>query len=78
MMVNQQNRIENRAVASRMQTRTAWSERECTHLIDQIEKYGCAWSQIKENDSLGLGIFKFRDQVGLRDKARNLRVDFEL
>jgi len=77
-MITTQNKIDNRVAPSRMQTRTPWSEEEETRLIDMIADHGCKWAVIKDNDKNSLDMFSIRDQVGIRDKARNLRVQFEL
>lgn len=55
------------------QQRTRWTEYETDLLINLIDKYGCSWSRILEK---GKGHFaEPRDQVALKDKARNVKVE---
>ena len=55
-----------------VQRRVAWSEHDEDHLVYLIEKYGCSWSQLQS-----IGDFEHpRDQVALKDKARNLKVTY--
>jgi len=77
-LINIQNRIANRALPSKVQSRRPWSERETSHLIDEIGKHGISWSLLMDMDINGLNIFQGRNQTSLRDKARNLKVDYEL
>jgi hypothetical protein len=54
------------------QRRTLWSPIDEQRLIDGIEEFGCSWSLISKNID-----FDFpRDQVALKDKARNLKVNY--
>jgi hypothetical protein len=54
------------------QRRTPWSPIDEQRLIDGIEEFGCSWSLISKNID-----FDFpRDQVALKDKARNLKVNY--
>jgi len=76
--INRNNKLQTRTFHGQTQSRTAWSVEETTRLIDLIEENGPAWSIIKLVDEKSLNSFARRDQVGLRDKARNLRVDFEM
>jgi hypothetical protein len=56
------------------QTRTPWSLHDTDLLISLIGKWGCSWSLI---DKQGKGSFERTcDQVGLKDKARNIKVDY--
>lgn len=59
-----------RQATRRVQVRVPWSEADEATLVAGIEEHGCSWSFIHE---------KFhwehrRDQVALKDKARNLKV----
>lgn len=76
--INLDNRRHARLQRSQPQSRTKWEIAEVTRLIDLIEEHGPAWATIKDQDEKSLNVFAIRDQVGLRDKARNLRVDFEM
>lgn len=58
----------------KVQIRKAWTERETETLIDLIEEHGTSWTLLKESDTDG--VLKFRDQVALKDKARNMKLDF--
>lgn len=54
------------------QTRVPWSEADSQFLIDAIQEFGCSWSTIHK-----LGGWEYeRDQVALKDKARNMKVVF--
>lgn len=51
------------------QKRVAWSLEDEERLIDLIEDYGCAWSVIEKQGGFQRNV----DQVGLKDKARNMK-----
>jgi hypothetical protein len=60
-------------VHSGPQQRQRWSIDETETLINLIDKYGCSWSTILKR---GKGVFaETRDQVSLKDKARNIKVE---
>ncbi|KAI9819253.1 MAG: hypothetical protein M1827_007409 [Pycnora praestabilis] len=71
------NDLAKRVVAARskqkVQTRHPWSEEATNRFVEVIEEFGTSWSKIAK---LGEPLFEGRDQVGLKDKARNLKVDF--
>ncbi|KAE8442083.1 hypothetical protein EG329_003841 [Mollisiaceae sp. DMI_Dod_QoI] len=52
--------------------RIPWSEKDTQYLIDCVGEYGCSWSRIFRCE----GWDTERDQVALKDKARNLKVNF--
>jgi hypothetical protein len=55
------------------QQRQRWSIDETETLINLIDKYGCSWATILKK---GHGVFaETRDQVSLKDKARNIKVE---
>lgn len=60
----------------RVQSRKAWTEEETERLINLIEEHGTSWKLLKEKDKNKGSVLKHRDQVGLKDKARNMKVDF--
>lgn len=62
----------------RVQTRTPWSQEETERLLDLIAEYGLSWSLLKKMDQIHPNgeLFQARDQVALKDKARNLKVDY--
>jgi hypothetical protein len=54
------------------QKRVPWSDADSQRLIDGIEQFGCGWSLIAKN----IDFDHPRDQVALKDKARNMKVTF--
>jgi hypothetical protein len=54
------------------QKRIPWSEEDSIRLIDAIEQFGCSWSLIAKN----VDFDHPRDQVALKDKARNMKVTY--
>lgn len=55
------------------QQRQRWSIDETEALINLIDQYGCSWVTILKK---GKGVFaETRDQVSLKDKARNIKVE---
>lgn len=57
---------------SRTQKRVAWSPADEQLLVDLVEEFGCSWSLIQKRG----GFEHDRDQVALKDKARNMKVSF--
>jgi Myb-like DNA-binding domain len=73
-MVRQNARAQIRVV--RTQSRRPWTESEEEALLSYIEEMGCAWAEIKREDNrIGQKLLN-RDQVALKDKARNMRFDY--
>lgn len=66
------------------QTRVPWSQAEENALLNYIEAHGISWAMIKKIDNgeevdgefNGPQYLRNRDQVSLKDKARNMRFDF--
>lgn len=58
----------------RVQTRTPWTDEETGTLHDLITTHGVSWSLLKLLDSEG--VLVDRDQVALKDKARNMYIDY--
>lgn len=59
------------------QTRRPWTADEIERLLFLIGKYGCAWSTIKKADERMVDPQLLeRSQVQLKDKARNMKVDY--
>lgn len=54
------------------QTRTGWSDEETSLLCSLIEQHGTSWSLIKSKDVDGC--LRNRNQVALKDKARNMKM----
>jgi hypothetical protein len=74
---------EQRSRSPKVQTRRAWTDEETTTLMEGLSAYGPSWSKIKDWDRLehpetndGGGVLAGRDQVALKDKARNMKVDY--
>lgn len=57
-------------------TRTPWSQEEIGTLIDLIGEHGCSWSLLKTIDASDDNVMEGREQLDLRDKARNMKVEF--
>ncbi|MCJ1358247.1 MAG: hypothetical protein MMC33_008246 [Icmadophila ericetorum] len=72
--VNQASRTQTALGPKPPQTRHPWSEAEINLLCDGIAKHGTQWSTIKKEDTAD--ILHRRGQVGLKDKARNIKYDF--
>ncbi|KAI4234175.1 MAG: hypothetical protein LQ349_003952, partial [Xanthoria aureola] len=62
----------------RTQTRKPWSEEEIIRLQELINEHGLSWSLLKKMDEEHKGgqVLKDRDQVALKDKARNMKLDY--
>ncbi|MCJ1381987.1 hypothetical protein MMC17_005099 [Xylographa soralifera] len=58
----------------RVQKRKAWTDEETEVFINLIGEYGISWSLLKAMDQDN--VLAYRDQVALKDKARNMKVDF--
>ena len=56
------------------QTRRPWTNEETEALIELIGEYGTSWAFLKQRDEREK--LKRRDQVALKDKARNMKFDF--
>ncbi|KAI9829408.1 MAG: hypothetical protein M1819_006345 [Sarea resinae] len=61
--------------AAKVQTRRPWSAEACSRFIELIEdpEYGTSWAKI---DRLNDPLLEGRGQVGLKDKARNMKFDY--
>ncbi|KAL8796780.1 MAG: hypothetical protein Q9195_000863 [Heterodermia aff. obscurata] len=60
----------------KVQVRKAWTDEETGLLLDLIEEHGTSWRLLKQIDAENDYILKDRDQVALKDKARNMKLDF--
>ena len=58
------------------QVRKAWTEEETERLLDLIEEHGTSWKLLKHEDFAAGGVLASRDQVALKDKARNMKMDY--
>ena len=62
--------------APRTQSRVRWTGAEEDALLAYIRAAGCSWARIKRLDADGDRALDARDQVALKDKARNMKFDF--
>lgn len=68
---------QNKSLTS--QTRVPWTPAECEALVDLISEYGNGFAQIsKQAAEDDLISERHREQVALKDKARNMKVDYLL
>ncbi|KAF2760982.1 hypothetical protein EJ05DRAFT_497553 [Pseudovirgaria hyperparasitica] len=71
---------ENVAAKKKTQTRgkNPWTAEEEQRLVESIGLYGCNWAVIRDllDDQTGARIFKGRDNISIKDKARNLKMMF--
>ncbi|KAL9127662.1 MAG: hypothetical protein Q9217_003509 [Psora testacea] len=71
---NAQAKIRVACQPKRIQTRKPWSTEEIDTLLDLIRGNGVSYALLKKLDVEG--ILEGRDQVALKDKARNIKMDF--
>ncbi|RKF62005.1 putative myb dna-binding domain protein [Erysiphe neolycopersici] len=71
--VARQMTAQSRMASSGVQIRIPWSHNDEKLLLSGIEKYGCSWSSLS---NIIKGWDRKRDQVALKDKARNMKVSF--
>lgn len=71
-------RIRTASQPKPIQHRTAWSQQETEALIQYIRRYGTSYALIKRQDDLSGESAKLqnRNQVNLKDKARNMKMDY--
>ena len=60
----------------KVQVRKAWTDAETGLLLDLIEEHGTSWRLLKQIDLDNDFTLRDRDQVALKDKARNMKLDF--
>ena len=58
----------------KVQTRKAWTDLETETLINLIQDHGTSWKLLKDQDVNK--ILLDRDQTSLKDKARNIKLDY--
>ena len=58
------------------QVRKGWTEEETERLLELIEEHGTSWALLKNEDFVAGNILHSRDQVALKDKARNMKLDY--
>jgi hypothetical protein len=81
MAVNREARLNTAmllAGAKKPQQRSRWTEVEVERLVELIEDYGVSWANLLKLDlnHPGRPVLQERDQVSLKDKARNMKMDF--
>lgn len=59
-----------------LRKREPWTEVQTNRLLELIANYGTSWSAIKAMDETHGNILHGRDQVALKDKARNIKLDY--
>lgn len=57
------------------QKRLPWSDEETERLLFLIEEHGTSWKLLKTEDKEAK-VLEARDQVALKDKARNMKMDY--
>ncbi|KAI9736165.1 MAG: hypothetical protein M1834_001050 [Cirrosporium novae-zelandiae] len=60
----------------RIQKRIPWSAEETETLIDLVGEIGTSWSAIEGHDNTHKRVLIGRNQGSLKDKARNIKMDF--
>ena len=59
------------------QQRSRWTDEEIERLVELIGEYGVSWSNLlREDEEYETPALQERDQVALKDKARNMKMDF--
>lgn len=75
--INQLAKNQVRArVPPKVQTRRPWSDEETSALIEYIMEHGTSYAYIKDLDRKDQNVLEGRDQVALKDKARNIKTDY--
>lgn len=69
------NQVRARA-PTKVQTRRPWSEEETSTLIEYIMEHGTSYAFIKNLDESDQKVLEGRDQIALKDKARNIKTDY--
>jgi hypothetical protein len=75
-IANMQAKIVTSVQPKKPQIRKAWTDEETETLIELIEELGTSWKLLKDRDRRDKSILSSRDQVALKDKARNIKFDF--
>lgn len=58
----------------KVQSRKAWTDLETETLINLIQDHGTSWKVLKDKDLEK--VLLDRDQTSLKDKARNIKLDY--
>ncbi|KAL8987041.1 MAG: hypothetical protein Q9177_003720 [Variospora cf. flavescens] len=77
-IINKRAKMKTASLRRKVQVRTPWSEEETDRLLDLIADHGISWSYLKtmDEDHAQGSLFRNRDQVALKDKARNMKADY--
>lgn len=63
-------------VTKPLQSRNAWTSLETDMLHYLITEHGTSWKHLKDEDRKQGHVLEARDQVALKDKARNMKMDY--
>lgn len=74
--VNKSAKQKMAVVTKLPQRRSAWTGAETEMLYYLITEHGTSWKLLKEQDSEQGYVLEARDQVALKDKARNMKMDY--
>lgn len=74
--VNRSARQKMAVMTKPPQRRSAWTGAETDMLHYLITEYGTSWKLLKEQDLEQGYVLEARDQVALKDKARNMKMDY--
>lgn len=74
--VNQSAKEKIAVVTKPPQRRSAWTSAETDMLYYLITEHGTSWKFLKEQDLEQGHVLEARDQVALKDKARNMKMDY--
>ena len=74
--VNQSAKQRMAVVPKPPQSRNAWTSEETEMLHYLITEHGTSWKLLKNEDFSQGHVLEARDQVSLKDKARNMKMDY--
>ena len=72
--INSTAKARNAGLPRPTQVRKPWTIEETDKLLDLIQEFGPKWARLKSEDKRG--VLGQRDQVALKDKARNMKLDY--
>ena len=74
--VNQSAKQNIAVVSKPPQSRKAWASAETDMLYYLITEHGTSWRLLQQEDLAQGHVLEARDQVALKDKARNMKMDY--
>ena len=74
--VNTQSRLRASQIVKPRKAKEPWTNDEINALVDYIARWGFLCGKIKEVDRAGPRRLERRDNVALKDKARNMKMDY--